>query len=522
MINEGQKASRIKRGSTSSALTRSTVRGVAWSGLSQVLGQGVRLLATIVLARLLMPEDFGLIAMATIIITFLQGTADLGFSSAIIQRKDVSTDHLSTAFWTGLVLGIILCVVAAAISPLLALFFNNELVTPLIAASSLAFVILPLGAVHGALLMKNLQFFKFRLGDIGMAIAYLIVAVTLAFTGFGVWSIILGNLAGCLILVILRWALCSWHPSAKFSFKCLKELWSFGMNITGIRVVQTITERLDYLIMGRFLAATILGFYSMSYRIVDFSANRLWQSVTPVAFSAFSTIQDEDERLRRGFKRSISYVSLISLPLFVGLVVVAPEFVTVIFGQKWALSILPMQILCGMAAFNSISSTVGSILRSKGRPDIEFKISLVRMVLLASGLLIAVRFGTVGVAIAVSAVAAIIWLPRQIFANRLVSLKMREYFSALRPATLGSIVMALAMLAFRYASTHLFILPDIGLLISSILIGAAVYFATLKITKTETLDEMIRLVSVTVRAHIRPTMVKLGLMRNDAFYIIDD
>lgn len=506
----------------SSALTKSTVHGVAWSGFSQVMGQGVRFGATIILARLLMPEDFGLIAMVTIIISFLQATVDLGFSAAIIQRKDVSTNHLSTAFWTELAFGIILCIGSVAISPLLARFFKNELVSPLIAVSSIAFVVLPLGAIHGALLMKKLQFFRFQLGDMGMAITYLIVAVPLAFTGFGVWSLVFGNLAGCLILVILRWILYSWRPSASFSLKSLKDLWSFGINITGSRVVQTVTDRLDYLIIGRFLTTASLGFYSMAYRIVDFSANRLWQSVSPVAFSAFSTIQDEDERLRRGFKRSISYISIISIPLFVALAIVAPEFLTVVFGQKWTSATLPLQILCGMAVFRSISATVGSILRSKGRPDIEFKISLVKIVLLASGLLVAVRFGTVGVAITVSTVTAIIWLPRQIFANRLVALKMHDYFASLLPAVFSSAVMALAMFAFHYASAQFLTLPDIGVLISSILIGALVYFATLKIIKTEALDEMIKLLIETVRPYLKQTMVKLGLVREEAFYIIDD
>jgi len=498
------------------SLTKAAVRGMTWSGISQAVGQGLRLVATIILARLLLPEDFGIIAMTLIVTTLVMRIGDLGFSSALIQRKDVTDSHLSTTFWTALALGFIFCLVTVAISPLMANFFDNEDVGPVLAVSALSFVIMPLGGIHATLLMKRLDFFKFSVVEIAEAIIYVAMAVPLAFAGFGVWSIVWGNLASQVARALLRWVVCPWHPSMTFSFQSLRDLWRFGFNVTGDRSVHFLTERLDYLIIGKFLAPAALGFYNLGYRIVEFPTSSLWMAVNRVAFSTFSLVQDEHERLRRGFTKSLTYLSLIVFPLFVGLAIVAPELVKVVFGQKWAAAVSPVQILCIMAAITSISVAVGAVLRSKGRPDIELKLSLVKLALLVMGLLIGVRFGTVGAAAGVSAVAAIIWLPRQMFANRLIGLRMRDYFASLRPAAFGSVVMALTLLAFRYAVGSLLSLPDVELLIGSVLLGAVTYFMTLKVDRTQALGEMIQIALDMVRPYARLVMERLGLRRKEA------
>ena len=495
----------------SGTLRSSAARGVTWLGIAQVVSQGLRSIGTVVLAWLLFPEDFGVIAMAVIVTELVMRAGDLGFGEALIQRKEVTASHLSTAFWTGLALGIIFSAVTVAISPLVADFFGNELVSPILAVSSLAFIIAPLRTVHGSLLRKRLEFFKFSIGEIGQGVTYVAISVSLAFAGFGVWSLVLGNLVSHLALAILRWVLCRWRPSFMFSLKSLRDLWGFGFNVTGSRVVQSFTERLDYLIIGRFLAAASLGFYYLAVKIVTVPITAIWMTVGRVAFPAFSMVQDESEQLRRGFTKSLVYLSIIVLPLFVGLAIVAPELVRVVLGQKWTLAIVTLQILCIMATVRSISITAEPVLRSKGRPDIELKLNLVRVALLVPSLLIGVRFGTVGVALGLSIVATITWLPLQIFANRLIGLRVRDYLAALRHAAFGSMVMALTLLAFRYAAANLLTLPDVWLLISSVLLGAVTYFITLRMTRTEALGEMIELVREVVKPDVRLLTTKMTL-----------
>lgn len=506
----------------SGPLTRKAAHGVTWYGLAQVLNKGSRFISTIVLARLLFPEDFGIVAMAAIFAELVLHAGDIGFSVAIIQRKNTTDSHLSTAFWSGLALGIIFCVVTVAISPFVADFFGNEQVGPILSVYSIVFVIAPLRSVHGALLNKRLQFFTFSVAEVGAGIAYMVAAISLAFAGFGVWSLVLGNIASELALAILRWILCRWHPSFTFSLNSLKDLWQFGSNLTLSRVIVFLIDRLDYLIIGRFLTTAALGFYSMGTRVVNMPRSWLSMTMLSVAFPTFSTIQDENERLRRGFVRTINYLSLIILPLFVVLAIVAPEFVTVVLGQKWTETILPLQILCVMATCASIGAATTPLIRSKGRPDIEMKLNLLKLVLLAPCLLIAVRFGTVGVAMGLSAVAFILWPIQQILANRLIGLSMMKYLTALRPAVFGSAAMAMVLLAFRYASASLLTLPDIGLLVSSLVIGAVIYLLTLKIARTEALNEMIELVREIVSTYTRPVMMKIPLFKKEVLHVADE
>jgi O-antigen/teichoic acid export membrane protein len=496
-------------------LTRSVVRGAGWTGISQIMQQGFHLLAMIVLARLLLPDDFGIASMAIIFTSIAVAVFDLGLNQAIIQRKEITESHLSTTFWLVLFMGVIFCIVIVFASPWVAKFFNNDAVGPVLAVASISCVICPLGSVHGALLRKKLDFFRFSVAEATAAVVYLATAVSMAFAGFGVWSIVAGGLANDATYVTMRWILYRWHPSFTFSISSLKDLWSFGMNQTGTKLIEIIDQRMDYLIIGRFLSAASLGFYNLGLRVTHMPSQYLRFIITRVAFPAFSTIQDENTRLRRGFLKGVAYISIIGLPLFVGLVIVAPEFVRVIFGQKWELAILPMQILCAAAVFRVLGLAVPSLMLSKGRPDILLKISLTRLVLLVGAFLVGVRYGTVGVAIALSSVEAVIWPIQQILANRIMDLRMKDYMISVYPAVLGCAVMAVILIGFRYTITSMFTLPDIALLVSAVALGIIAYFATLKLTKIESFNEMLGLFQELVKPFFRPAMVKIGIVKED-------
>ncbi len=503
----------------SDTLTKSVAHGVTSLGIAHALNQILHFVSTITLARLLLPEDFGIIAMTVIITDLVMNTGDMGFATALIQRKEVTPSHLSTAFWTGLALGIIFSIVTVAVSPFVADFFRNELVGPVLAVQSLIFVFAPLRYIHGSLLMKRLQFLRLSITEVGQGITYLVASISLAFAGFGVWSIVLGSLISQLVLVILRWILCRWHPSFTFSTTSLKELWRFGSNLTGSRIIHFLAKRLDYLIIGRFLTSAALGFYSMGYRVVSIPTTTLYITMGRVAFPAFSIIQDENERLRRGFLKSITFISIIGLPLFAGAAVVGPELIKVVLGQKWIDVTLPLQVLCIMGGFNTLGLAVIALVQSKGRTDINLKLSIANLVLLIPCLIIGVRFGMIGVAIAISTVTFILWPVQQIFANRLIDLKMKEYLISIWPAAFGTTVMAMVLLAIRYTAASMLTLPDIWLLVSSVVLGAIIYFATLKATRIEALNEMIRLVVEIVRPYLRLVMVKLGFLPKEAPHI---
>lgn len=475
------------------SLTKSAVRGVTWFGIAQIMAQVLRFASMIILARLLAPADFGAVAAAAIAQDLLLQLGDFGFSEAIVQRKNITSAHLSTSFWLGLGFGILFCILTVGISPVMGVFFRNELVGRLLAVSSVTFLIAPLRFVHGSLMRKELQFFRFSFADIGQSLVYVAATVAMAFAGLGAWSLILGGIAGQIALCILRWVLRPWRPSFLFKVQCVKDLWGFGLNLTGTRIVQFVGGKSDSLIVGRYLTVATLGFYNMAGKIPGLISQTMFMTLQRVAFPTFSVIQDEDERLRRGFIMSQTYISMLVLPLFVGLAIVTPELVRVVFGEKWTPSIVPMEILCITALASSLSVTAGPVARAKGRPDLELKIGLLGVGLIVPSLLVGIRFGMVGIAAGTAVTNVMVWLAIQVVANRVIGLRIKDYLYSLGPAVFGSVVMALAMLGFRFAGITMLKLADVWLLIGSGLLGVVVYLAVLKASRIQALDEMVDL-----------------------------
>jgi PST family polysaccharide transporter len=477
----------------SGELTKTVANGTLWTAVSQFVSQGMRFLGMIVLAWLLVPEEIGIAAMAAVVTTVVLRIVDVGFNEAIIQRKSVTPSHLSTAFWIILAFSTTVYVVVAAASPLVGRFFGNDLVAPVLAVSALSFIIMPLGSIHGALLRRDLRFVRLSLANIIEAVVYLGVALPMAFSGLGVWSLVGGNLAGIAAQVIARWLLCRWLPSFHFSLDSLRDLRSFGLNVTGSRLASVLVERLDYLIAGRFLGAATLGLYSMALRIARFPSENLWYIVTKVALPAFSLLQDEDERLRRGFLKSTAFIATTAMPVFVGIAVVAPELVRVALDSEWLPIIVPLQILCVSGAVNALRTSIPSLFLSKGRPDILLRLNLVQTAVLVPALIAGAQFGIRGIAAGVVATEFASWLLLFLFAARLIDLRIGEYLRAVWAAALACSAMAAGVLGLRYAMHEVFGLHDVAVLAVSVLFGAGLYVVVLKLIRSETLNEIIDL-----------------------------
>jgi len=500
----------------SGKITRSVVNGATWTGFGQVTLQGLRFISVAILARILSPDDFGMVAMVTIVTSVAAHLIDMGFVEVVVQRKEITQKQLSTIYWIILSTGIALCLLVSAISPFIARFFNNEQVGPLLAVSSLIFVIHSSASLHSALLRKKLQFHKSSIADIGDAFGYVAGALPAAFAGLGVWSLVIGNITGYIPGTILRWIFARWHPSFVFSVSSLKDIWKFGAANVSTRMVYTVMDRLDYLIIGKFLSAATLGFYYMSLRIIRMPADSLTFIGNRISLPAFALVQDDTQRLQRGLLKGESFLSLIAIPLFTGLAIVAPELISVFVGAKWLPAVSSLRILCVAGCVSILNIGVPAMFLAKGRPDINLKLSLMQLVILVPALLIGVRFGPASVAIVISSVSLLVWLIRQLFVHRLIKLSFKEYLSSLRPAFFASLIMAAVLLSFRYLIMGMFDVPDIILLISEVLIGIAVYIAVLKLSNSRAVDEMFNLLLEMIKPYGKLIYVRVHSINKKA------
>ena len=473
----------------SSELARATTRGVMWTGISQLSRQVFQLVVVVILARLLFPEDFGVIAVAVFFMA-LVGRVRLGFSFPIIQRAEINEGQLSTLFWAGIVAGVVMWGICAAASPLIAAFVGDDIVGPVLTVLSAGFIVSSFGTVQTGLLSRNMEFKKLAVVEVGGGIATGGFSIWLAYAHFGVWSLVWGELLGSLMMVVFLWKLCNWRPGLHFSFGSLREFSGFGSAVVGNGMVNHLGTEMDKLLVGRLLSTGALGLYSQASRLSQFPRLNLAQVVLRVAFPAFSRVQDDDARFRRGYLRSVAYISLVTFPLLVGLGVVAPEFVRVVYGTKWVDMIVPLQVLCIAGLVSSVGTTVGSIAFAKGRADLLLKLNIGRLPLIVAALLIGSRYGIEGVATAVSVFFVIYVLFTQVFINRLIKLAMVEWLHSLYPATLGSVGMVAILFPLRWAAVTFLSIPDWILLSSLVVIGAAAYLLTLWIAGVKELEEL--------------------------------
>lgn len=460
-------------------LKKSFLKGIAWTGVSRFSTRAIQFIVTIILARLLFPEDFGILGMAMLFIQLAQTINQLGLASAIIQKNKVDDEHLSSAFFANLIVSVILCMITILISGLVASFFNNDFVKPILVWLSFMFILGSLRSVQNAILTKELKFNILAIISICETFCSGLISVILAFLEYGVWSLVWGRLFSTFIGVFLTWFLVSWKPKPIFVYSKFKELFKFGANVMGTNALTTVYNNVDYLIIGKFLGSTPLGIYTMAYNIVTLPQRKFSSIITQVAFPVFSKLNYDNARIAKNYLKIIHSISIITFPALVGLLILAPEFIDVLFSEKWEGVIIPMQIMCVVGMLKSVGTTVGAIYYAKGRPGLELKLDIVSVLTLVPLLLLGVKNGIIGVSICVLVHSLMIRIMYFGFLAKMIDIRLIDIFRAISSAIFLSLFMAIALSSYRFGFNLAFH-NNIVLLTSAICIGALLYVIMLR------------------------------------------
>ena len=346
------------------------LNGAAWSTAGNWSSQLLSLVIFTILARLLSPEDFGLIALATIYVDFVQVFVDPGISKALIQREKLEDEHLDTAFWINVAASIVLGALTFLVAPLLAQLLLEPSLEGIIRALSVIFPISALSAPQQALLSRE---FRFKSLGIRKVIATLfggIVGIGGALSGFGVWSLVAQQIVSALVGLMVIWWATDWRPRFTVSQRHFKDIFSFGINILAIRLLSFLNVRLDQLLIGYFLGTTNLGYYSLARRIFQVMFNLFANAPAQVALPTFSRLQTDKARLQTAHINAVQYSSFVTLPEFTTIILCAPLLVNVAFGAKWAASIPILQLLSVAGLFYGINYLTTPALLAVNRPRI--------------------------------------------------------------------------------------------------------------------------------------------------------
>ena len=463
---------------------KKTTNNIGWNYLSFGLSKGISLLTVSILAHILPPDNFGLIALATLAIDYLSVLSDLGLGSALVQRRGDIEEASDTVFSINLLAGVGLSALTILLAPLAAQFFREPNLIPVLRWLGLTFTLSALGAVHNIRLQRALNFRQKLIPDIGNTLIKGIISITLALTGFGVWSLVVGQLVGAGIASTLLWVVVPWRPRLRIQRDLVGKLFNFGLTVMVDNALAVLGDSFDYFIIGRMFSTAALGIYTLAYRLPELLVINILWVMTAVLFPAFSEIQHDIKELRESFLRVIRYVEMIVVPICLGLIIAADPIIRVIFGEQWLDAIPIMRILSLYALTISIGFHVGDIYKAIGRPDILLKIAAPVFIIRVIFLWIGAQYSLLGVAIAHLAAGSIELSIRLIIATYVVKLSLRDIIRQLRAFIAGIVLIVFALAALLLTQA---LLP-IFQLILVVLAGAIGYTIAISQLEKETLQ----------------------------------
>ena len=409
------------------ALRERAAKGLTWSLIerwgSELAGLGIFL----VLSRRLPPDAFGLVALASVVMDFMQRFVDQGFSEAVVQRGELDKEHLDTAFWTGIATGGLFTLLCIAGADQVAAWFHEPKLAAVLRWLSLGFVIRGLSSTQQALLVRSLRFKQLAMRTLVSQLAAGVFAIGLVFSDWGVWSLVGQNLASGIFGVVALWSVADWRPGLGFRWDHFKQLSLFGVNIVGFKLLNLLSSRLDQLLIGSFLGTTALGYYTVAGRIFGSINKGLTGMMNSVAFPVFARLQGERERMRKAFYEATQLTSLVTLPAFLGLFAIAPDAVPWAFGAQWAPSVPVMRVLACLGILQTLTYFDGSVLKAVGKPSWRLGLALLQSVGAGLAVFAVVRHGITAVAMASVGMAVALYPVAFLAVRQVIDIEVGPY-----------------------------------------------------------------------------------------------
>lgn len=437
-------------------LSELAIRGVFWSGGGQFARQLIQLPTSIVLARLLVPGDFGLIGMAMVFVAVAQMITDFGIGAAIVQSRELPPRAVASAFWANLLFAGALCVALLLGAPLIAAFFGERRVGPVLIALSAGLLLAAMTTVPRALLQRRMDFHGDSRASVFGALGGALAAIGAAATSLGVWALVLQSLVASLLTLLFTLIRASWWPRLVFSWSSIRGLVKFSTGVLGSNMLGYATRHADNLLIGRVLGSSALGYYSLAYRLMLFPLSQVSETIGKVMFPALANLRDDLARFRQAYLLSIGGIATITFPMMLGLLAVVDEFILVAFGAAW----LPMRrvlaVFCLVGMIQSIGTTVGTIYLSTGRVRRLFVVSLCFTPVFIASFVVGLAWGLEGVAVAYGIASAAMLYVSLKLAFGIVELGLMEFHRALLGPTCAAVAMYLVV-----AGSRILLLPRV-------------------------------------------------------------
>ncbi len=433
------------------SLKAKTFHGVVWSALERFSLQGVQFVINIIMARLLLPSDYGIIAMLAIFLQISQTFVDSGFTNALIQRKERTEVDFATVFYFNIVIGIVFYGVLYFSAPVIADFYHMPVCVPVTRVIALNVIISALSAVHKTKLTIAIDFKTQAKASLTAASISGGIGIWLAYVGFGVWALVVQTLMNALLLTLLLYYFLRWKPLWVFSTASFKRLFSFGSKLLVSRLIHTVYHNMYALVIGRKFSAQDLGYYTRAEQFAIFPSSNLNAIIARVAFPVLSDIQDETERLAEAYRKYIRLSSFIIFPLMFGLAALAKPVIVLLLTEKWLGIVVLLQILCFDWMFDHLSVINLNLLYVKGRSDLALRLEIVKKIIATSILFLSIPFGLIGMCCGRVLYSLVATYLNTYYTKSLIGLSLRKQLNDIIPywllaLSMGSAVIGLSSL----------------------------------------------------------------------------
>jgi len=440
-----------------------TVNSVLWSVVDRFAGQGVQFIMSIIIARLVLPSDYGLIAMLTIFLAIAQTFVDSGFGSALVQKRDRTEIDFSTAFFFNAGVAVLAYLLLFFTAPFIADFYKEDQLVNVTRVAGLALIINSFGAVQLARLTITLDFKKIAIATLTSVTISGILGIWMAYHGYGVWSLVFQTLSNNTIYMILLWIISRWHPRMVFSMSSFKTLFSFGSKLLLSSLLHTLYVNLYSLVIGKFFAARELGYYNRSSVLAMFPSTNLSNVIMRAVYPIQCRMQDDNEQLIKYFKQYLRLSCYVIFPVMIGFCILAEPLVLILLKEKWLPAVPYLQILCIAYMWDPIMKLNGSMLNAKGRSDLFFKAEIIKkisaFIILAATIPFGIKVMCYGLILYAFADIRII----TIYTNKLLGLNLITQVKEL----INILLLSASMGVIVYLSTLFIVNPYIKLLLGA-------------------------------------------------------
>jgi len=472
--------------------SKAIVRSFGWVALANYANKGLGFVTTLILAKLLAPEDFGTVAVAAMVIDILYLCKDLGISQAIIYRKGDSKSVVSTGVILVTAVNLGLFALAWIAAPFIARFYEHQGLTSVIVLLSSNLVWQGLTSVPESLLRKNIDFKALVIPNVVPVIIASALGIVLALTGWGVWSLVIRTLTGSVLNMVLIWIYSPFKFEWRYDRQVGRELFGYGKHIVVASAFLISLYNVDRFFVSRFAGMAALGVYTLAMRIALMPVTELSHLVCRVMFPVLSAFNEEPERLRSAFLRTVRYSNVVAIPMSMGIAVFGPSLVLAIYGQKWAAMTVPLQLLSAYAFFRSVSSLLHETFKAVGRPALFQKFVLLRLVLIgALGAPALAWLDLAGMCVLLVVVYAAVLMLELEASRRMLSLNLGSMARCFAVPTVVSCALIPGVYGLLWAAGWDDRLP---FLLTAVAVVAALYLVCLVQFEREVVDDVRRIV----------------------------